>query len=309
MKLLYLPGPHFSCAAVIAALTALGATPSHVSAQTDPSSQWDTLAISQATKERLLRILPLLPQHVADPQAATVAIAQVIAMLTQLAPAQVICAPLQAGPATSPAAWAMAQASGIPLSFGGETVLTAADVALAAAIADDFAPPQNTKILQIGGDSPCQALLLEAEDTAHMVLKMECNLDDMTGEALAYACELLMSAGALDVWTTPITMKKGRPAQMLSVLCSPQKEEALTELLFLHTTTIGIRVSTHRRHVMARRSVTLATPYGNISAKESTYGTTVKCKPEFDDVKKIAEANGLSLAQIHQSIGGSQNKK
>jgi uncharacterized protein (DUF111 family) len=120
----------------------------------------------------------------------------------------------------------------------------------------------------------------------------------MTGEELAFACEKLLEGGALDVWTTPIAMKKGRPAQLLSVLCRPEREEETARLLFEHTTTIGIRVTEHRRRVMARRAVTVDTPYGPIPAKESSYGDIKRTKPEFDAAKELAEREGVSVLDI-----------
>ena len=84
------------------------------------------------------------------------------------------------------------------------------------------------------------------------IYELSCNLDDMTGEELRFAMEVLLSAGALDVYTLPIGMKKNRPGVMLNVLCRPEKREELVRLLFLHTTTIGVRETRHDRYILRR---------------------------------------------------------
>ena len=79
------------------------------------------------------------------------------------------------------------------------------------------------------------------------VMELSCNLDDMCPEDIGFALELLLDAGALDVWTSPIGMKKNRPGVMLSLLCPVEEAERFAELLFRHTTTLGIRQTLHRR--------------------------------------------------------------
>ena len=80
------------------------------------------------------------------------------------------------------------------------------------------------------------------------IFELSCNLDDMTGEELGFASEMLLNAGALDVYTIPIGMKKNRPGVMLNVLCRPESREKMVKLLFLHTTTIGVRETRHDRY-------------------------------------------------------------
>ena len=120
----------------------------------------------------------------------------------------------------------------------------------------------------------------------------------ITGEAIAYACEKLLDAGALDVWCTPIHMKKGRPGQMLSVLARPEDEPSLAELIFQHTTSLGVRVWEQRRHVMKRSVHTVKTSYGNVEIKEAYRGNSRKAKPEFESLRKIADEKNLTISQI-----------
>lgn len=129
------------------------------------------------------------------------------------------------------------------------------------------------------------------------VLELACNLDDMTGEDIGFAMEQLLSAGALDVFTTPIGMKKCRPGILLTVLCRPEDKERLLPLIFRHTTTLGIREYRLRRYILDRRTETIQTPYGPVRQKIAEgYGVTQK-KYEYEDWARIARENNLSLAE------------
>ena len=94
------------------------------------------------------------------------------------------------------------------------------------------------------------------------VYELACNLDDMTGEDIAFAMERLLEAGALDVYTVPIGMKKSRPGVMLCVLCREEQREEMARLLLRHTTTLGVRESRHRRYTLSRAEETVDTPWG-----------------------------------------------
>ena len=97
-------------------------------------------------------------------------------------------------------------------------------------------------------------MLGTAADQTDTVLELSCNLDDMTGEAVGFAMGQLLSAGALDVFTTPIAMKKNRPGTLLTVLCRPEDKERFVSQLFRHTTTLGIRENTLHRYTLTRRT-------------------------------------------------------
>ena len=130
------------------------------------------------------------------------------------------------------------------------------------------------------------------------ILELSCNLDDMTGEGIGFAMEQLLEAGALDVFTTPIGMKKNRPGIMLTTLCRPEDKQKLLPLIFRHTTTLGIRENRLRRYVLDRRIETVQTPYGPVRQKiASGYGVEHK-KYEYEDLARLARENGLSLNEI-----------
>ena len=153
-----------------------------------------------------------------------------------------------------------------------------------------------------------RALLGESTDSADDVLELACNVDDMTAEEIAFACEHLLESGALDVFTTAIGMKKSRPGTCITVLCRPQDREKCLSLLFRHTSTLGVRESAMRRAVLHRRTDAAATPFGDVRVKTATgYGVT-KTKYEYEDIARIARAQGMSLAEVRAMLDKEENE-
>ena len=136
------------------------------------------------------------------------------------------------------------------------------------------------------------------------ITEISCNLDDMTGEDIAFAAEHILQAGALDVFTESIYMKKGRPAVKLTVLARPEDEERLAGEIFRHTSTIGVRIHTDRRYELARRSEQRKTPLGTIEVKISEGFGVRKEKIEFASLKQIAETSGKRLAEVRAALAG-----
>ena len=129
----------------------------------------------------------------------------------------------------------------------------------------------------------------------------ECNIDDMSGEVWPYVQEKLMAAGALDAWITPIIMKKGRPAQMLSVLMKPEDLPVLEKIILTETTTLGIRYYDVARHCSDRSFIEVALPQGMVKVKYAQdSGRILNIAPEFEDCRKLAEASGVPLKKIMQ---------
>lgn len=129
----------------------------------------------------------------------------------------------------------------------------------------------------------------------------ECNIDDMSGEVWPYVQEKLMAAGALDAWITPIIMKKGRPAQMLSVLMHPQDLPVLEKIILTETTTLGMRYYDVARHCSERSFIEVVLPQGSVKVKFSQAGGQIlNIAPEFEDCRKLAEASKMPLKKIMQ---------
>ncbi len=132
------------------------------------------------------------------------------------------------------------------------------------------------------------------------VAEISCNLDDMTGEQIGFAAETLLAEGALDVYTTPIQMKKGRPGFLLCCLCAVNEVEKFAQLMLRHTSTFGVRVATFDRYCLDRRCETVQTRYGEISVKHGQGHGVTKCKAEYEDVKNAAQKSGATLEAVYR---------
>ena len=134
------------------------------------------------------------------------------------------------------------------------------------------------------------------------MVKLECNLDDMTAEAVGFACEALRAAGAAEVYTVPVQMKKDRPGVVLTVLCRPEQRQAMAEAMLRHTTTLGVRETALRRYVLARSVETADTPLGPVRRKVAEGYGLRREKWEYDDLARIARECGLTLSEVLEKL-------
>ncbi|MCD8091146.1 MAG: nickel pincer cofactor biosynthesis protein LarC [Clostridiales bacterium] len=134
------------------------------------------------------------------------------------------------------------------------------------------------------------------------VLEITCNLDDMTGEDLAFACERIFEAGALDVCTIPCGMKKSRQGIILLILCKEAEREAVAGSIFKHTSTIGLRIKPCERYVLERKAAEVETKFGTVKTKISKFGEIEKTKAEYSDLERIAKENNISLNEVRKNI-------
>lgn len=131
------------------------------------------------------------------------------------------------------------------------------------------------------------------------VVVLEANIDDMNPQIYGYFVERALAEGALDVFSTSVQMKKGRPGQLLTVLCEPAAMDHLADVIFRETTTIGLRSYTTRRRVLERETVPVETPLGPIRMKISRLnGHVLNATPEYEDCRRIATEHGLPLRQV-----------
>jgi len=136
----------------------------------------------------------------------------------------------------------------------------------------------------------------DGQDTVALV---ECNLDDMTGEALGFALERLLAAGALEAWFTPVYMKKNRPGVVLTVLCRPAERPLFCDLLLRETTTLGVRWQIIQRRIAERRMDQVVTPWGAVRRKlKIVAGEVVSIKPEYEDCARLAREHHLPLETV-----------
>jgi uncharacterized protein (TIGR00299 family) protein len=137
-----------------------------------------------------------------------------------------------------------------------------------------------------------------ASPTADRVLVMEANIDDLNPQVFGYLFDVLFGAGALDVWLTPIQMKKGRPGTKLSVLAEEPLRDRLADLIFRETSTLGVRMTAMDRRVLPRRIVQVATRFGPIRAKVA--GGHVS--PEYDDCARVAAEHQVPLRDVYEEV-------
>jgi uncharacterized protein (TIGR00299 family) protein len=217
-------------------------------------------------------------------------------------------------PIPVPAVSAILEDYALPMQFlnaEGEFI-TPTGAAIAAAITTDHQLPGKFTIAKIGIGSGkrkhelpsmLRAFLIEEieEKQSDIIWKLEANMDDCTGEQLGYLMERLLSEGARDVHYSPCYMKKNRPATQLNVICDEEKLEDLENIIFLESTTIGIRRIPVYRSVLPREIITIKTPYGNGEVKVcSMPDGTKRVYPEYESVKKLALSSGKSYEEIYQ---------
>lgn len=205
--------------------------------------------------------------------------------------------------------------AGIPVVFDGDGELTTpTGAAILAAIVDQFGPPPPLRLRASGygagtkqlADRPnvLRALAGEAlgvpdAAAAPEVILLEANIDDMSGELVAPLFDALAAAGAVDVWSAPILMKKGRPAVQVSALAPLEAAGAVEGAFFRNSTTLGLRRRRLERVVLARSFVKVATRYGAVRAKLAALdGEVLGAHPEFEDCRRLAARARVPVREV-----------
>jgi uncharacterized protein (TIGR00299 family) protein len=156
--------------------------------------------------------------------------------------------------------------------------------------------PGNANVFRI---SLCEELAEAKVSPEEQVTVIEATIDDMNPQIYGYFQEKALAEGALDVYLTPIQMKKNRPGQKLTCICAMQDVDRLAELIFRETTTIGIRHTVARRKTLRREFARVQTPYGSVTMKISMLnGQPVNFVPEFEDCRRLAEEKGVALKEV-----------
>lgn len=238
-------------------------------------------------------------------------------LLRELSPERIIVSPIHTGYGqvkcahgilSVPAPATAYILRGIPVYAKTEGELcTPTGAALLKYFADDFAHLPLMRIEKIGcgmgtkdfeAANCLRALLGESDTGGERVIELCCNLDDMTGEEIGFASEKLFEAGALDVFTTPIGMKKSRPGVLLTCICPEDRREEFLRIIFLHTSTIGVREHISNRYTLKREKLTVTTNYGEACAKRSRGFGADKLKAEYEDLARLARENNISFSDI-----------
>ncbi len=246
------------------------------------------------------------------------------AALDQISPASVTCASVAMGhgfvrsahgilPVPAPAALEVLREAGGITADGGvaRELCTPTGAAILAASVTSWTPAPTGRAVAIGygagdmelADRPNVVRVTAIEPgsgAASVVWEIAANIDDMTGELCAAAAEAVLAAGALDAWWTPVTMKKGRPALVLSALAEPAAKAAVIAAILRETTTIGVRFSQRDRTVLARRNIDVPTAFGPIAIKLALDGElVVNAAPEYEACAAAARAAGVPVKAVY----------
>ncbi len=259
------------------------------------------------------------------------AVADIVAccfLMDRLAPERVVASPVHVGfgsvncahgvmPVPAPATAFLLE--GVPVFSDGIVrgeLCTPTGAALLRHFATEFGPMPLMRVAAIGNGAGkkefpraniVRALLGESGVApvagADEVFELACNIDDMDGEALAFAADAIRDAGALDVSLLPALMKKGRPGTLLLALCAPERHDAVVMAILRHTTTLGVRENRVRRTVLGRSETKVQTPLGELRLKTARGFGIERAKFEYDDLAAAARAKGISLEEARRLIG------
>jgi uncharacterized protein (TIGR00299 family) protein len=247
-------------------------------------------------------------------------------LMESLAPQETIASPINVGggfvqcahgiiPVPSPATAYILQDIPIYSRNTHEELCTPTGAAIVKHFAKRFEQMPKMRVQKIGygmgtkdfESANCiRAFLGETENsnnkTNDRIAQLQCNLDDMTGEAVGFAVNLLLQKGALDVFFVPIQMKKNRPAVLLTCICSEYKAHFFAELMLRHTTTFGVRRTICDRYMLKRKILTKQTLFGDIRVKTGEGYNIKKFKPEYDDIAEAAHLNNISFGEVNDAI-------
>ena len=225
-------------------------------------------------------------------------------------------------PVPAPATLEILSARGIPFSQCEEPheMVTPTGAALLAEFAESFGPMQGLAIQRIGcglgtrehqsrpnvlrvvlGESPAAPATAHDWDTDTITV-LETNLDDINAELLGDFVERAFAAGALDVFHTPIQMKKNRPGVLLTVLCRPEEADAFSELILRATTAFGVRRYAAERRKLKREFRTVRTPFGEVTVKRGRLdGQVIQSAPEYESCRQLAETARVPVKQVYEA--------
>lgn len=160
-------------------------------------------------------------------------------------------------------------------------------------------PPQYANIVRATLGTRQTSL----SDTPEAIIEIRCQLDDMTAEDIPVLIERLIDGGALDAFTQPIIMKKGRPALLLTVLCAPENKDEVSTLIFKNSTTFGLRFTPMNRDVLERYHDSINTEFGTIRIKVGhRNGEVLQRQPEHEDLRQMADANQMPIGKLRQLV-------
>ena len=278
--------------------------------------------IAEAESHAHNRPIDQIHFHEVGTMDAVADITGVCMLMNELAPDKIITSPVHVGsgkvrcahgilPVPAPATAYILK--DVPI-YGGAVqgeLCTPTGAALLKHFADEFGNMPVMKVQKTGygmgtkdfETANCLRVMLgETAETPDSVLELCCNIDDMTAEEIGFASERILAAGALEVFTIPVGMKKNRPGTLLSCLCRPEDKEEMIGTIFRCTSTIGIREHVCGRYVLSRTEDAVETPYGSVRVKRSEGYGVKRIKTEYDDIVRIAEEKNISINEARRLV-------
>lgn len=309
----------------------------HHASMQDITGIINALCISDSVKKHAIAVYQLIAEaeshahgkpvseihfHEVGTMDAIADIVSVCLLIELLHPERILSSPIHVGsgyvrcahgvlPVPAPATAHILQ--GIPC-YGGAVegeLCTPTGAALLRHFADAFVPMPVMQTERIGYGfgkkeferlNAVRAFLGETQNAPEQIVELVCNVDDMTGEELGFAQEILLESGAREVFTVPVTMKKSRPGVMLVCLCTEADKADMLHLIFQHTSTIGVRIHLCERFTLERSISEQQTVYGTVRTKTVRGFGVTKTKPEYDDLAMIARENGLTLREVRAEL-------
>lgn len=309
----------------------------HHSKLADIENLIDSLNLSEKVKEDAKNVYKIIAEaeskvhgkaidnihfHEVGTMDAVADVVGVCMLIEKVAPDKIMSSPIHVGsgqvrcahgilPVPAPATALILK--GAPIYGGGISgeLCTPTGAALITYFAEEYGDMPRIQVEKIGygmGKKDFSAVncircfLGETEELTDSVSELCCNLDDMTGEAVGYAVEVLLAEGALDVYTTSVAMKKNRPGTMLTCMCRQEEKQKFISLIFKYTTTIGIREYKCSRYVLNRKIIKRETEFGAVDFKRAEGFGVVKEKAEYEDIKAIADKNNCSFTDVLNRI-------
>ncbi|MBR6135351.1 MAG: nickel pincer cofactor biosynthesis protein LarC [Clostridia bacterium] len=308
----------------------------HVS---DIRSMIESLSLSEQVKEDAINVYRLIAEaegkvhgkemdeihfHEVGTRDAVADVCAVCYLMRKLSPDRVIASPIHVGKGTVrcahgilpvPAPATALILEGVPIysreEISGE-LCTPTGAALVKYFTDEYSPMPVIVPEKIGygfgtKDFPIlnavRTVLGSEEDKAESIYELDFNIDDMTGEEIGALTDALFTAGAREVFITPVYMKKNRPGNLITVLVSDDRKDELVRAIFTNSTTIGIRETEKKRYVLKRDIIEKDTALGTVRFKSSKGFGVEKTKPEFDDLLEISKKTGRPVTEIRKMIG------
>lgn len=306
---------------------------------TDIKNMIESLSLPEQVKEDAINVYRLIAEaegkvhgkemdeihfHEVGTKDAVADVCAVCYLMRKLGPDRIIASPIHVGKGTVrcahgilpvPAPATALILEGIPIysreEISGE-LCTPTGAALVKYFADQYSPMPVIVPERIGYGfgtkefpvlNAVRTVLGSEEDKPENIYELDFNIDDMTGEETGAMTEALFSAGAREVFVTPVYMKKNRPGNLVTVLVSEDMKDELVKAIFANSTTIGIRESEKKRYVLKRDIIEKETPLGTVRFKSSKGFGVEKTKPEFDDLLELSRKTGKPVSEIRKMIG------